>query len=65
MSNEAIIMTLLSIIGVLLCLFVGYFFKVNEEATKSIKGDVKELTDMFRRHVRNHKVHVNMPAIDE
>lgn len=58
MSNEAIITTLLAIIGCLLIAFVGYFFKVNEAATNSIKIDIKELKDMFVRHVRDNAIHV-------
>lgn len=58
MSNEAIITTLLAIIGALLIALVGYFFKVNEAATNDIKMNVGELKDMFLRHVRDNEIHV-------
>lgn len=53
MSQESIISLLISIIGVLLAGFIGYF-------VKDIKTDIGELKDMFINHVRNNDIHVNM-----
>lgn len=53
MSNEALIQLLLAIIGVLLSTL--FTFLLNQ-----IRRDIGELKDMFVRHVRNSKIHVNM-----
>lgn len=53
MNNEAIIQLLLTIIGVLITALVTFLID-------SIRRDIRELKDMFIRHVRNSKIHVNM-----
>ena len=58
MSNEAIILTLLTIIGCLLGTCVGLFMNNIKMTLDAIKKDMSELTDMFTRHVRNDKIHV-------
>ena len=58
MTPDQIIMILLSIIGVLITALVTLL--VNQ-----IRIDIKELKDMFVRHVRNYKIHTNMPVMEE
>ena len=58
MSPEAIIEILLSVIGVLILSIVGMFIQ-------NINRQLTELADMFRRHVRNSKIHVNMDVQPE
>ena len=59
MSNEAIIIILLSIIGCLLGVCVGLFMKSINEKFSAIQKTLNNLDDMFVRHVRNSKIHVS------
>lgn len=58
MSTEAIILVMLGIIGTLATALVSTWIK-------QIKDNIKELKDMFVRHVRNRNIHVNYQPEEE
>jgi len=52
MSPEYVIQTLITIIGVLLTAFVGFFVRM-------VITDIKELKDLILDHISNNKIHLS------
>lgn len=60
MEPNDLIKLLIAIIGALIGVVCGLYMRSISEKFSEIKKDIAEVKDMFVRHVRNSKIHVNM-----
>jgi predicted membrane-bound spermidine synthase len=60
MEPHDIIKLLIAIIGTLIGVVCGLYMRSISDKFNEIKNDIAEVKDMFIRHVRNSKIHVNM-----
>lgn len=60
MEQNELIKILIAIIGALIGVVCGLYMKSISDKFSQIKSDIREIKDMFVRHVRNSKIHVNM-----
>lgn len=60
MEPHDIIKVLLAIIATLIGVVCGLYMRSISDKFSEIKKDISEVKDMFVRHVRNSKIHVNM-----